>query len=277
MSRLRSSHLFLITLLLASATFGREPPAHVIVWPDSGVPVLRFSFGKFKEVGSVGNERTFVTDTIVENLWGKAIPNANFSLYLFDKNKVRIGEALISLNSVGIGQTVKFQTTIAASGVPATLSVVPQYLPAELGPAIPPHTISMTVNSVPQGAALKVDGEEAGTTPRIVRLAVGKHVLEFSKEGFSVGRFPMEIGVEDTSGGTVSYELGASSHDTIELRDGTVLSGDLESVSATEVIVRAGGKDVAYNRNQVKRIMMVEREVNQQSPTILLAPTPAKE
>ena len=267
--------LLLVVCLLASTAYPKDQPAQVIVWPESGTPVLRFSFGKFKEVGSIGSERTFMTDTTAENLWGKVISNASFSLYLFDKNKVRIGEGLINVSSVGVGQTVKFQTTIAASGAPASVSLVAKYLPPELGPARPPRTVSMTVNSVPQGAALKVDGREAGTTPKIVQLGVGKHLLEFSKEGFNAGRFPMEIGPDDVSGGSVSYELGASAHDTIELRDGTVLSGDLQSVSATQVVVRAGGKDLSYDRNQVKKIMMVERDVIQPEPVAQPVPAPA--
>jgi hypothetical protein len=78
----------------------------------------------------------------------------------------------------------------------------------------------------------------------------------------------MEIAPDDASGGSVSYELGASAHDTIELRDGTVLSGDLESVSATEIVVRAGGKDLTYDRNQVNKIMLVQREPIQQAPVV---------
>ena len=267
---------FLISLLAAflvvALAYAKDQPSQVIVWPDSGTPVLRFSFSKFKEVGSIGNERTYMTDTTAENLWGKTIPNANFSLYLFDKNKVRIGEGVIVLTSVGVGQMVKFQTTIAASGAPASVSLVAKYLPAELGPALPARTVSTTVNSVPQGAVLKVDGKEAGTTPKIVQLAMGKHMLEFSREGYNAGRFPMEIGPDDTSGGSVSYELGASAHDTIELRDGTVVSGDLQSVSATELLIRAGGKDLSYDRNQVKRIVLVEREATQQEPTVQSPP-----
>ena len=158
MSRSKPLRFLLVILLLASATYAKDPPAQVIVWPESGTPVLRFSFGKFKEVGSLGNERTYMTDTTAENLWGKSISNANFSLYLFDKNKVRIGEGVITLSSVGAGQTVKFQTTIAASGAPTSVSLVARYLPPELGPARPARTVSMTVNSVPQGAVLKVDG-----------------------------------------------------------------------------------------------------------------------
>jgi hypothetical protein len=122
------------------------------------------------------------------------------------------------------------------------------------------RTISITVNSVPQGASLKVDGNEAGITPKMIQVGVGKHVLEFSKEGYNSGHFPLEISSNDVSGGSVSYELGTSAHDTIELRDGSVLSGDLESVSATDVVVRIGGAVQKFSRNQVKRISLVERE-----------------
>jgi hypothetical protein len=225
MSSRQYLRVLLAVFLTLSTAYAKDQPAQVITWPESGTPVLRFSFGKFKEIGSLGNERTFMTDTTAENLWGKAISNASFSLYLFDKNKVRIGEGMINLSSMGVGESVKFQTTIAASGSPASVSLVVKYLPPELGPARPPRLVSITVNSVPQGAALKVDGSEAGTTPKIVQLTTGKHLLEFNKEGFNAGRFPMEISSDDSSGGSVSYELGASAHDTIELRDGTVLSG----------------------------------------------------
>jgi hypothetical protein len=267
MLRRRALRFLFVVSLLASIIYAKDTPLQVIVWPESGTPVLRFSFSKFKEVGGIGNEHTYVTDTMVENLWGKAISNANFSLYVFDKNKIRVGEGIINLSSVGVGQAIKFQTTIAVSGTPASVGLAAKYLPPELGPARPPRTVSLTVNSVPQGALLKVDAAEVGTTPKIVQLSIGKHMLEFNKEGFNAGRFPVEIGPDDTSGGSVSYELGASAHDTIELRDGTVLSGDLQSVSDVAVMIRVGGKELSYDRNQVKRIMLVEREVMQQAPS----------
>ena len=196
--------------------------------------------GKFKEVSS-GGQHNYTTETTAENLWGKPIARAEFSLYLFDKNKVRIGEGWISLNNMGPREIVKFQTGLMTSGSPVSLTLVPRSLPAELQSYLPPKTISMTVNSVPQGALVKVDGVAAGTTPKSVQISPGKHTLEFSKEGFNSGRFPLEVRPDDVSGGSVSYELGTSAHDTIEMRDGTVLSGDVESVTATEVVVRVGG------------------------------------
>jgi PEGA domain len=247
-------------VLTVVISFAKEQPAQVIVWPANGTAVVRFSFAKFKELSVVGNQHNYIIDTTAENLWNKTINNAVFNLYLFDKNKARLGEGWISLNNVAAGQTVKFQTSISSSGSPASLEIAPRSLPPELGPAAPPKTVSLTVNSVPQGATLKIDGIDAGTTPKMAQLGVGKHVLEFSKEGFSTGHFSLEIGPNDVSGGSVSYELGASTHDSIELRDGSVLNGDLESVSATDVVIRIGGSLQHFNRNQVKRILLVERD-----------------
>jgi hypothetical protein len=248
-----------IALLAFSAT-AKDQPVQVIPWPSTGSPVLRFSFGKIKEIGSYGNQRSFQTDTTVENLWNKKISHAGFTLYLFDKNKARIAEAFVTVSDVGPGQTVKFQTTFGSSGQPVSMELVATTLPPELGPAAPPKKVSITVNSIPQGASVKVDGTEAGTTPKMIEVGVGKHILEFGKEGYNTGHFPLEISPNDVSGGSVCYELGTSAHDTIELRDGSVLSGDLESISSTDVVVRTGGALQHLNRNQVKRVSLVERD-----------------
>ena len=99
-----------------------------------------------------------------------------------------------------------------------------------------------------------------GTTPKIVEVAIGKHSLDFSKEGFNSGKFPLEITSRDTSGGSVSYELGSAMHDTVELRDGSVLSGDLVSISGMQVVVRIGGTSQTFDRNHIKRILLTERD-----------------
>jgi len=250
-----------LTLIgLGAVALAKEPPPQIMVWPPTGPSVVRFSFGRFKEVGSLGNQRSYLIDTSAENLWGKKISSAVFSLYLFDKGKARIGEGWISVSDLGPGQTAKFQTTVGASGTPVALEIAPRSLPLELRPLAPPRTVSITVNSVPQGATVKIDGTEVGTTPKIAKLTEGKHTLEFQKEGFNSGTYPLEIGTDDASGGSVSYELGTSAHDTLEMRDGGVLTGDLESISATDVIVRIAGKDQHFDRNQIKRVLLVERD-----------------
>jgi len=103
----------------------------------------------------------------------------------------------------------------------------------------------------------------AGTS-RLSPGFVGTHLLEFDKEGFNHGKYPFAVGPSDVSGGNVSYEMGTSAHDTVELRDGTVLSGDLQSVTADQVVVKVAGTDQTLNRNLVKRIMLVPRDNSDQ-------------
>ena len=250
----------LCLVIAATLSAAKDAPTQVINWPQTGSTVIRITLGKFKEIGSVAGQHTFVADTTAENLWSKKISHIGFNLYLYDKSKVRIGDGWITVEDVSPGQAVKFQTTVRALGTPVSADLTPNSLPAELQPLAPPKKISITVNSVPQGATLSVDGQAAGTTPKMVQLAAGKHTLEFAKDGFNAGRFPLEVGPDDVSGGSVSYELGAATHDTFELRDGTVLTGDLVSVNGMQITVRIAGAMQTLDRNKVKRILLSERD-----------------
>lgn len=251
--------LFVAILFVAfSINSPATEPAQVVSWPLSGTPVLRFSFIKFKEIGSMGTERTFVTDVLAENLSAKLIPTQKFSVYVLDKKQVRVGEAWMQVDDLGPGQSARFQISFNASGAPATVSV--------LSSSDIPRKVSLTVNSVPQGADLKLDGVEVGMTPKLISVGIGKHQLGFSKEGFNAGTFPLEIGPDDVSGGSISYELGAARYDTFILRDGSVLNGDLDSISGMDVAVRIGGNLQHFNRNQIKQIVMVERDAPSPDP-----------
>lgn len=258
------SRILLSLFALALSVCPAETPQQVISWPETGDPVVRFTFSKCKEMGAMGNQHTYVTDTTAENLSASLIRDRRFTVYVFDKKQVRIGEAGISITNVGVGQTVKFQTMMQTSGVPATLSLV--------AVKMEPRTISLTVNSVPQGAALKVDGDDAGTTPKMIKVGLGKHLLTFSKDGFNTGRFPVEFGPDDVSGGSVSYELGTAQFDTIQMRDGTVLVGDLDSVAGMEVVVRMGGILQHIDRNKIKSILLVQRLPPDPQPSQLPSP-----
>jgi hypothetical protein len=249
---MRFFRLILALVVLTLSALAKDAPLQVIDWPATGTPEVRFTFGKFKALPGMSNLHGYVMDTAAENLSTRLIPSERFSIYLFDKNKARIGEDTIALSNVGPGETVKFQTTVMASGTPVSVSI------QETGQI--PKSISLTVNSVPQGAMLKVDGTEAGTTPRMITVGAGRHTLNFSKEGFVAGNFPLEISRDDVSGGTVSYELGASAFDSIELRDGSVLNGDLVSIAGMDVEIRVGGVLQHIDRNKVKRVMLVQRE-----------------
>jgi hypothetical protein len=239
--------------LVTMPAFAKETPLATIDWPSTGTPIVRLTFGKFKQLPGMGALHGYVMDTSAQNLSQKVIGSASFRVYLFDKDKARVGEDVISITNVGPGETIKFETTVMASGNPLSVSIDAIQQAAK--------TITLTVNSTPQGALLKVDGNEGGITPRMITVGPGHHILNFSKEGFVTGTFPLEIGAQDVSGGSVSFELGAASFDTVELRDGSVLNGDLVSISGMDIEVRVGGLLQHVERNNVKRIMLTQREV----------------
>ena len=241
-----------VFVLASIPGFAKDVPMQVINWPSTGTPVVRFSFGKLKPLPGMSNLRAFVMDTTAENLSTKAIPSARFTVYLFDKNKDRIGEDAIGLTNVGPGETVKFETTVTVSGTPVSVAIEDDAHSA--------RTITLTVHSTPEGAMLRLDGVDVGDTPRLISVGPGKHTLKFIKDGFTAGNFPLEISSNDVSGGNVSFELGAASYDSIELRDGSVLNGDLVSVSGMDVEIRVGGEIQHIDRNKIKRVLFVERD-----------------
>lgn len=255
------SRAFLIQLLVCLAVLpalAKDTPLQIIDWPETGTPVLRFTFSKFKSLPGMGSLHGYVMDTTAENLSNHVIAAERFSIYLLDKNKVRVGEDVISVTNVGPGETVKFETTVNASGQPASITL------REIAPSA--KTISLTVNSTPQGEMLAVDGTQAGTTPRMITVGVGHHTLTFTKDGFNNGSFPLDISRDDVSGGSITFELGAAAYDTVELRDGSVLNGDLVSISGMDVEIRIGGAIQHISRNNVKRVLLVQREMPKSDP-----------
>lgn len=254
-SRIRAVFVTFILCLLTLPIAAKESP-QIIDWPASGTPVLRFTFGKFKSLPDMGSLHGYVMDTTAENLSNRVIALERFSIYLFDKNRVRVGEDVISVTNLGPGESVKFETTVNASGQPVSIAL------SEISPSS--KVISLTVNSTPQGAMLSVDGTEVGITPRMIGVSPGHHTLKFVKEGFNTGSFPLDMSPNDVSGGSVTFELGAAAYDTIELRDGSVLNGDLVSISGMDVEIRIGGAIQNINRNNVKRILLVQREAPKQ-------------
>src|ERR1700722_13443268 len=121
----RSCRIASVLLLSAFsfAAFAKDTPLALIDWPSTGTPIIRFTFSKFKTLPGMGSLHGYVMDTTAENLSGRVIPSASFSVYLFDKAKVRVGEDVISLSNVGPGETVRFETTVMASGQPVSVSI----------------------------------------------------------------------------------------------------------------------------------------------------------
>jgi hypothetical protein len=273
MKKYRVLSLSVVVALNLAVTYAKPKPepSLVMFWPTADKPTLKLTFARFEQTGAYAGQMSLVSQVTVENLTDKAIPRASFTVYLLDKDKVRVGEGVLRVSDLGPGQSARIAFQFNSVGIPATLSLLARNNPSGVPTSL--KTIPLKIVSVPPGANFKVDGQDAGVTPKMVSLAVGTHVLEFSKEGYATGSTPLEVSADELPGGSITFELGGLSRDTVELRDGTILLGDVISMSMTSVVVRIEGKDQSYDRNRIKKIMLVEREMVQQPAVIQPVPT----
>jgi hypothetical protein len=268
---IRRHILVLACFLLLSPSFAvskdkkekdKSEPTMVMVWPDQASPTIKLTFGRFTQLALYNGQLSLESHVLIENTSGKRIPQASFTVYLLDKDKVRIGNGMLSFSDLDPGQQAKISFQVFSLGVPASLSLVARNDAGGIPTSV--RTVPVKIISVPPGATLKVDGRDEGYTPATVRIGVGNHTLSFSKEGYASGTTPVDIKPDEGSGGSITFELGGLSRDNVELRDGSVVQGDVVSVTMTSVIVRMDGKDQTYDRNQVQRIILVQRETVQQ-------------
>lgn len=104
-------------------------------------------------------------------------------------------------------------------------------------------------------------------SPKMVGFTIGVHTLEFSKEGYAPGSTPLEVSADHLPGGSVRFELGGLSQDTLELRDGTTVLGDVLSMSLATIVARVDG-DQKDDRNLMKELILVE-PVSPEQPSVL--------
>jgi len=230
-----------------------------MLWPTTGPTNPKLTFGKFREMSSYGGQHDFTTDATVQNVSGKSIQYASFTVYVLDKAGVRIGDTVLLIKDLAPTQQVKEPLHFHTAGIPASVTLAARNDASGIPLSL--KTVSVRIISVPDGAKLKIDGQEAGITPYLARLRPGLHIMEFSKDGYATGSTPLDVAPDELPGGSITFELGGLSRDTLELRDGTVLLGDVLSMSMTEVKIRVAGQDQTYDRNRIKKIMLVEREM----------------
>lgn len=246
--------IWLAPVLLLWAVAGALAADTVLTWPASGNDtMLRFTVGKLRQISSVSGQSDYLGEAWAENLSTKTIPSASFYLYLLDKNGKRVGEGYLEVTNLAAGQRAKIPVSVHVLGSFASMELQPQHLPSD-----EPMKIKMHITSVPSGANLKLDAQDSGVTPQVLPIAPGKHVLEFSKEGYATGSTPVEI-AENSLPGSVELELTALTVDTVVLRNGTVMMGNLVSVTDAGVNINIKGKLTKLERSRVARIVLGQR------------------
>ncbi len=240
---------WITSLLLLSVAITAFAADTVLTWPTSGEPMLRFTIGKLRQISSSSGQSDYLGEALAETLGTKAIPSASFYLYLLDKNGKRVGEGYLEVTNLAAGQQAKVPVSVHAMGSFVKMELQPQHLPTD-----EPMKIKMSISSEPSGASLKVDEKDSGVTPQVVALAPGKHVIEFSKEGYEKASTPVEI-AGNAPPGSVKLELVPLTTDTVVLRDGTILLGNVTSVTTTGVSVTVKGKATKLERGRVAKLV----------------------
>ena len=227
-------------------------------WPNQDNAILKLTFSRFQNMGTYGGQMTRVSNVVVQNLSTKLIPKASFSVALLDKDRVRVGNGNLVIDDLNAGESAKVQFQCESAGAPAVLSISARN---NGGVPVSLKTIPMTVISVPAGASLKVDDKDEGLTPAKINVGVGTHQLELRKEGFAVGTTPLEVAPDEAPGGSITITLGGLTDDTIELRDGSILTASVLSMTLESVVIEVNGQRQTLDRNRVKKIFLVERTV----------------
>jgi hypothetical protein len=253
MNKLRSS-LLVAMICASSLSVMAKPPEIVMMWPNETSPTIELTLAKIDRVNSWAGGHSYFSEAIVKNLTKTPLARATFTIYFFDKQNVRIGNATLIMRNLDPDQEVKSRLRFSAVGPPVTAAlhdaaIVPQTV----------KTVPLKVISVPAGAHLRVDDLDQGVTPKTVSLAVGTHTVELSKDGYAPSSNSVEIKGDEPPGKKLNVELTRTSDDVIELRDGSMLSGKVISLSASEVVFSTKGETRTIDRKRIKKLILAEQ------------------
>ncbi len=232
--------------------------AIVMFWPRQDKAILKLTFSRFRSLASNGGKTTLQSDVIVQNLSSKTIPKGSLTVALLDKNRAEVGSAPLIVNNLSAGALADVSFQCETVGAPVALSLAARN---NDGAPIAIKTIPITVISVPAGANLKVDDEDEGLTPANINIGAGTHQLTLAKEGFAVATTPLEVAPDEAPGGSITITLGGLSNDSVELRDGSTVTGDVMSMTLDKIVIDVNGQRQTLDRNRVKKIFLVERTV----------------
>jgi hypothetical protein len=246
----------LVLAALVSRLGAQSSPSITVQWPDDEKPMLRMVFAGFVRVGLVNGQGVYTSDVRAQNLAGQSMPRSVFTVNVLDANGVKIGSARLRLEGIPPYRMATAQVQFSAAGAPAKVSLLAG------------KTIPLAVKSVPPGASFSVDGEAAGVAPKLFDFTIGSHTIEFHKDGYASGSTQLDVGMDELPGGSITLELGGLSQDTVEMRDGTTVAGDLISLTLQEVEFQSEGKTKTLERNQIKKIFLVERTAASANPSI---------
>ena len=136
--------------------------------------------------------KSYTISCTVDTIWSKciALPVG----VKFDAQWTKHGIAISYPNAKGkeVKQAYKVvpaaETTVASNAQPKSVVAEPENNAAPATDTVSetsPGTVKCNFTSNPSGADITLDGEYVGNAPSTIAVAAGKHVVEFSMQGFA--------------------------------------------------------------------------------------------
>jgi len=96
----------------------------VLLWPDQSTPTLKLTFGRFTQLAAYNGQLSLESNVLIENMSNKRIPQASLTVYMMDKDGVRVGNGMLSISDLEPSQQAKVAFQVFAVGIPASLRLV---------------------------------------------------------------------------------------------------------------------------------------------------------
>jgi hypothetical protein len=129
-----------LLILSSSALYDAKSASIVVTWPPEK-PALSLTFDKFRKQNGNAGQSSYVSEVTVLNLTDKQIPGETFTVYFFDRSRIKIGQASLQVTDLDAAQSAKIQFQFNSVGVPTSLRLSAKQQPPIVHPApvVPPH------------------------------------------------------------------------------------------------------------------------------------------
>lgn len=130
--------VFSLIILWTGLAPAQDDSTITLLWPSNDKPALKFTFSKFQQSGLVNGQGIYLSDVTAQNVSDQGVPKSIFTVFVADKNGVRIGRARLQLAEIGPYRTQKAQLQFSAAGTPASVSLLAgKAIPLRCFPSLP--------------------------------------------------------------------------------------------------------------------------------------------
>jgi hypothetical protein len=115
--------LFCLLFLGSGSCFGQADFPRTLAWPPDS-PTPKFVLAEYQASGIVNGHGIFVSDVTAQNRSDQPVPKSVFTVFVMDKDGVRIGRGLFRLPDIGPKHTERSQIHFSVAGTPVSMKLL---------------------------------------------------------------------------------------------------------------------------------------------------------